>query len=215
MTNTQNFWITNVCVILLLNLVSSHWLGGLKWLQLNLDRRMLGTEIRLLCRLHLFQSWPPVRTLLFLFFSIDSHKSVTSEENLNVYQSSKLMAMSFQCLLLSAFCNHDAIKCDNDFIKTSSYKVNKIIIFKNQKGKQKVNVDFNLIWRFCHSEWSKAHIFYILAETIFTSSSSPSSSVTPDLPLFCFFLLFTLELTFVKKRPHQSYSLPLGRAIWV
>ena len=52
------------------------------------------------------------------------------------------------------------------------------------KGKQKVNVDFNLIWRFHHSEWSKAHIFYILAETIFTSSSSPSSSVTSDLHLF-------------------------------
>ena len=112
-------------------------------------------------------------------------------------------------LLLSSFCNHDAIKCDNDFIKTSSYKWTKLLYLRIKKGKQKVYVDFNLIWRFHHSEGSKAKIFYSLTETILTSSSSPSSGRMSGLPPFCFFLLFPLELTFVKKQPHQSYSLNL------
>ena len=112
-------------------------------------------------------------------------------------------------LLLSSFCNHDAIKCDNDFIKTSSYKWTKLLYLRIKKGKQKVYVDFNLIWRFRHSEGSKAQIFYSLTETILTSSSSPSSGRMSGLPPFGFFLLIPLELTFVKKQSHRSYSLNL------
>ena len=68
-----------------------------------------------------------------------------------------------------------------------------------KKGEKKVYVDFNLTWRFRHSEGSKAQIFYALTETILTSSLSPSSVRMSGLPLFCFFLLFPLELTFCQK----------------
>ena len=144
--------------------------------------------------MHLFQSWPPVRTLLFLFFSTDSHKSVTSEEILNVYNPP-----NWCLLLLSSFCNHDAIKCDNDFIKTSSYKWTKLLYLRIKKGEQKVYVYFNLIWRFRHSEGSKAQIFYSLTETILTSSSSPSSGRMSGLPPILFLLTFPLGTDFCQK----------------
>ena len=112
-------------------------------------------------------------------------------------------------LLLSSFCNHDTIKCNNDLIKTSSYKWTKLLYPRIKKGKQKVYVDFNLIWRFRHSEGSEVQIFYSLTETILTSSSSPSSGRMSGFLPFCFFLLIPLELTFVKKQPHRSYSLNL------
>ena len=153
--------------------------------------------------MNLFQSWPPVRTLLFPFFFHWTPTSQWPKKRFWMCIIPQIDVCELPPLLLSSFCNYNAIKCDNDFIKTSSYKWTKLLYLRIKKDKQKVYVDFNLIWRFRHSEGSKAQIFYSLTETILTSSSSPSSGRMSGLPPFCFFLLFPLELTFVKKQPHQ------------
>ena len=111
-------------------------------------------------------------------------------------------------LLLSSFCNHNAIKCDNDFIKTSSYKWTKLLYLRIKKGKQKVYVDFNLIWRFHHSEGVQGTDFLFLKRDYLDLIFVSFFRQNVRFPV-CFFLLFPMELTFVKKQPHRSYSLNL------
>ena len=90
--------------------------------------------------------------------------------------------------------------------KTSSYKWTKLLCLRIKKGKQKVYVDFNLIWRFRHSEVQVTDFLFLnrdYLDLIFVPFFRHNVRFTRILYL----LTFPLELTFVKKQRHRSYSL--------